>query len=117
MERRFDPRTIVTPYAFAVHPDLLGRRLATPWQRLGAILVEAIEHVPRLALVYAMHARRHPKLSALILQALLIGCLVEVLFEVRPVEDESQSRELRSQLLSQAETAICDSRNVGATGQ
>ena len=42
MDRRFDPRTIVTPYAFAVHPDLLGRPLATPWQRLGAILVDLV---------------------------------------------------------------------------
>ncbi len=40
MDRRFDPRSIVTPYAFAVHPDLLGMPLATPWQRLGAILVD-----------------------------------------------------------------------------
>jgi len=42
MDRRLDPRTIVTPYAFAVHPDLLGRPLATPWQRLGAILVDLV---------------------------------------------------------------------------
>jgi hypothetical protein len=42
MDRRHDPRTIVTPYAFAVHPDLLGRPLATPWQRLGAILVDLV---------------------------------------------------------------------------
>jgi len=42
MDRRLDPRSIVTPYAFAVHPDLLGRPLATPWQRLGAILVDLI---------------------------------------------------------------------------
>jgi hypothetical protein len=42
MERRHDPRTIVTPYAFAVHPDLLGRPLATPGQRLGAIFIDLI---------------------------------------------------------------------------
>jgi hypothetical protein len=42
MDRRHDPRTIVTPYAFAVHPDLLGRPLATPGQRLGAIFVDLI---------------------------------------------------------------------------
>ena len=42
MDRRLDPRSIVTPYAFAVHPDLLGRPLATPGQRLGAILVDLI---------------------------------------------------------------------------
>jgi uncharacterized RDD family membrane protein YckC len=42
MDRRFDPRSIVTPYAFAVHPDLLGMPLATPWQRLGAILLDLI---------------------------------------------------------------------------
>lgn len=42
MDRRLDPRSIVTPYAFAVHPDLVGRPLATPWQRLGAILVDLL---------------------------------------------------------------------------
>ena len=42
MDRHFDPRSIVTPYAFSVHPDLLGRPLATPWQRLGAILVDLV---------------------------------------------------------------------------
>jgi len=40
MDRRHDPRTIVTPYAFSVHPDLIGMPLATPWQRLGAIAVD-----------------------------------------------------------------------------
>jgi len=42
MERKLDPRTIVTPYAFAVHPDLLGMPLATPWQRLGAISIDLV---------------------------------------------------------------------------
>jgi uncharacterized RDD family membrane protein YckC len=42
MDRRRDPRTIVTPYAFSVHPDLLGLPLATPWQRLGAITLDAV---------------------------------------------------------------------------
>ena len=42
MDRRFDPRSIVTPYAFSVHPDLLGVPLATPGQRLGAILVDLV---------------------------------------------------------------------------
>jgi len=42
MDRHLDPRSIVTPYAFSVHPDLLGRPLATPWQRLGAILVDLV---------------------------------------------------------------------------
>jgi hypothetical protein len=42
MDRRLDPRSIVTPYAFSVHPDLLGMPLATPWQRLGAILLDLI---------------------------------------------------------------------------
>lgn len=42
MDRRFDPRSIVTPYAFAVHPDLLGMPLAAPWQRLGAILLDLV---------------------------------------------------------------------------
>ena len=42
MDRRFDPRSIVTPYAFSVHPDLLGVPLATPGQRLGAILIDLV---------------------------------------------------------------------------
>lgn len=42
MDRRQDPRSIVTPYAFAVHPKLLGVPLATPWQRLGAIAVDGV---------------------------------------------------------------------------
>ncbi|MGW8265666.1 MAG: RDD family protein [Longimicrobiales bacterium] len=42
MDRRHDPRTIVTPYAFSVHPELLGRPLATPWQRLGAISLDLV---------------------------------------------------------------------------
>jgi hypothetical protein len=42
MDRRQDPRTIVTPYAFSVHPDLLGVPLATPWQRLGAIAIDGV---------------------------------------------------------------------------
>jgi uncharacterized RDD family membrane protein YckC len=42
VDRRQDPRSIVTPYAFSVHPDLLGMPLATPWQRLGAILVDLV---------------------------------------------------------------------------
>jgi len=42
MDRRQDPRTIVTPYAFSVHPDLLGRPLATPWQRLGALAIDGV---------------------------------------------------------------------------
>jgi hypothetical protein len=42
MDRHLDPRSIVTPYAFSVHPDLLGRPLATPLQRLGAILADLV---------------------------------------------------------------------------
>jgi len=42
MDRHLDPRSIVTPYAFSVHPDLLGRPLATPLQRLGAILTDLV---------------------------------------------------------------------------
>lgn len=35
-----DPRSIITPDAFEVEPDLLGRPLATPMQRLVAILID-----------------------------------------------------------------------------
>ena len=37
-----DPRQIVTPFAFEVHPDLLGLPLATPKRRLAAILLDLI---------------------------------------------------------------------------
>lgn len=36
----FDPRDIVTPHAFQVDEALLGTRLAAPWQRLVALLVD-----------------------------------------------------------------------------
>lgn len=36
----FDPRHIVTPHAFEVDEALLGTRLAAPWQRLVALLVD-----------------------------------------------------------------------------
>jgi len=37
---RRDPRDIVTLDAFAVAPELLGRRLASPWRRGAALLVD-----------------------------------------------------------------------------
>ena len=36
----FDPRDIVTPYAFEVDETLLGTPLAAPWQRLVALLID-----------------------------------------------------------------------------
>ncbi len=36
----FDPRHIVTPHAFEVDEALLGTRLAAPWQRLVALLLD-----------------------------------------------------------------------------
>lgn len=35
-----DPRTMITPHAFAVAPELLGLPLATPARRLAAIIVD-----------------------------------------------------------------------------
>ncbi|MBO6793273.1 MAG: RDD family protein [Balneolaceae bacterium] len=35
-----DPKQIVTPFAFSVHPDLLGQPLATPKRRILAILLD-----------------------------------------------------------------------------
>ncbi len=35
-----DPKQIVTPFAFEVHPDLLGLPLATPKRRLLALLID-----------------------------------------------------------------------------
>ena len=37
-----DPRTIVTPDAFSVHPPLLGTPLARPWRRGVAVLIDLI---------------------------------------------------------------------------
>lgn len=37
-----DPRQIVTPFAFQVHPELLGLPLATPKRRLAALLLDLI---------------------------------------------------------------------------
>lgn len=37
-----DPRDIVTPDAFSVAPELLGRPLASPVRRLGAMLVDLV---------------------------------------------------------------------------
>ena len=37
-----DPKQIVTPFAFEVHPDLLGLPLATPRRRLVALLLDLL---------------------------------------------------------------------------
>jgi|AntRauTorckE6833_2_1112554.scaffolds.fasta_scaffold00419_5 hypothetical protein len=39
---RDDPKQIVTPFAFEVHPDLLGLPLATPKRRLLALFIDLI---------------------------------------------------------------------------
>lgn len=40
--RSTDPRTIITPDAFSVAPELLGLPLAQPWRRAVAILVDLV---------------------------------------------------------------------------
>ena len=40
MDPATDPRTIITPDAFQVAPDLLGLALARPWRRAVAILID-----------------------------------------------------------------------------
>ena len=40
--RASDPRTIITPDAFSVAPELLGLPLAHPWRRAAAILVDLV---------------------------------------------------------------------------
>jgi len=40
MDPATDPRTIITPDAFQVAPELLGLSLARPWRRAAAILVD-----------------------------------------------------------------------------
>lgn len=37
-----DPRTIITPDAFSVAPELLGLALAHPWRRAAAILIDLL---------------------------------------------------------------------------
>ena len=37
-----DPRQIITPFAFAVHPSLLGLPLATPKRHLAAFLIDLV---------------------------------------------------------------------------
>ncbi len=37
-----DPRSIVTPDAFSVSPDLLGTPLAQPWRRFAALMVDLV---------------------------------------------------------------------------
>ncbi len=37
-----DPKQIITPFAFEVHPDLLGLPLATPKRRLAALLLDLL---------------------------------------------------------------------------
>lgn len=39
---RVDPRTIITPDAFSVAPELLGLPLAHPWRRAVAILIDLV---------------------------------------------------------------------------
>lgn len=39
---RVDPRTIITPDAFSVAPQLLGLALASPWRRAAAILIDLV---------------------------------------------------------------------------
>jgi hypothetical protein len=39
---RVDPRTIITPDAFSVAPELLGLALARPWRRAVAILIDLV---------------------------------------------------------------------------
>lgn len=40
--RSTDPRTIITPDAFSVAPELLGLPLARPWRRAAAILLDLV---------------------------------------------------------------------------
>jgi len=40
MAKTSDPRTIITPYAFKVAPELLGTPLAHPFQRLVALVID-----------------------------------------------------------------------------
>jgi len=40
MDPATDPRTIITPDAFQVAPELLGLALARPWRRAAAILID-----------------------------------------------------------------------------
>lgn len=37
-----DPRTIITPHAFGISPELLGTPLARPWSRLWALMIDLV---------------------------------------------------------------------------
>lgn len=41
-KKAFDPRQIVTPDAFSVAPELLGRPLAGPWRRATAMAIDGL---------------------------------------------------------------------------
>ncbi len=42
MSRRDDPKDIITPDAFQIHPGLLNRPLASPWRRGIAMLIDLL---------------------------------------------------------------------------
>ncbi len=42
METPQDPREIITPDAFSVAPELLGKPLATPWRRGAAMAIDLV---------------------------------------------------------------------------
>lgn len=82
-----DPRSIVTPDAFQVAPELLGLPLAAPWRRLVALLVDLllIAILSRLGgtvlalsalLFFVMLARREKAGRTSARRRVMVGCLV-----------------------------------------
>jgi len=87
-----DPRTIITPDAFSVAPELLGLPLASPWRRLLALLLDLlfIAVLSRLggvalgvtaALFFLLLSRREGSYTGMVRGVrILMGCLGVFIF-------------------------------------
>lgn len=81
-----DPRSIITPEAFEVDPSLLGLPLATPWQRLWAILIDLVV----IGVITGI-----TKSSALILGVVAAVFFIRAGFKRTPVKGNAFGRAMR----------------------
>lgn len=88
-----DPRSIVTPDAFQVAPELLGLPLASPWRRLVALLVDLllIAILSQLggtalaltaAVFFVVLARRERTTRSSVRGRVMVGCLALLVLAV-----------------------------------
>lgn len=88
-----DPRSIVTPDAFQVAPELLGLPLASPWRRLVALLVDLllIAILSQLggtalalaaAVFFIVLARRERSSRSSVRGRVMVGCLALLIIVV-----------------------------------